>query len=235
MSTLKRKANDIPASDSERLKRARVESDETRTLTAAPLQAAKTAVDSGKNQNKNMAPAVKRRKLAPPRPYPTVPASVNATGPRSTHHEGKNYIAVTRKTKLAAYLRRCKDLVIKDGYKSLHLNALGAAIPHLTLLATSLPSVLPYPPDELRMDILTGTVTVQDEIIPDDEDEDIGYEKREKSTLSVVLTIGDGVDEPVAGGANWGPRGKRRRKGLAQQSKISDNAARAGEAVMDTT
>lgn len=55
------------------------------------------------------------RKLVPPRPFPTVPASVSATGPRSAHAEGKNYICITRKTQLGAYLRRCKDVVLKDG------------------------------------------------------------------------------------------------------------------------
>ena len=63
-------------------------------------------------------PAAKRRKikkLTPPRPFPTVPASVSATGPRSAHSEGKNYICVTRKTPLAAYLRRCKDVILADG------------------------------------------------------------------------------------------------------------------------
>lgn len=54
-------------------------------------------------------------KLVPPRPFPTVPAGVSATGPRSAHHEGKNYITITRRTQLGAYLRRCKDLVLKDG------------------------------------------------------------------------------------------------------------------------
>jgi ribonuclease P/MRP protein subunit RPP20 len=59
--------------------------------------------------------AVKYRKLAPPRPFPTVPTSVSATGPRSAHVEGKNYICITRKTPLGAYLRRCKDVVLKAG------------------------------------------------------------------------------------------------------------------------
>ncbi len=57
----------------------------------------------------------KVRKLVPPRPFPTVPASVSATGPRSAHTEGKNYICVTRRTELGAYLRRCKDVFLKDG------------------------------------------------------------------------------------------------------------------------
>lgn len=60
-------------------------------------------------------PGVKYRKLAPPRPFPTVPTSVSATGPRSAHVEGKNYICVTRKTPLAMYLRRCKGAVLNDG------------------------------------------------------------------------------------------------------------------------
>lgn len=62
------------------------------------------------------ATAAKYRKLAPPRPFPTVPTSVSATGPRSAHVEGKNYICITRKTPLGAYLRRCKDVVLKAGY-----------------------------------------------------------------------------------------------------------------------
>jgi hypothetical protein len=54
-------------------------------------------------------------KLKPARPFPTVPASVSATGPRSAHREGKNMICITRKTSLGAYMRRCKNVIIEDG------------------------------------------------------------------------------------------------------------------------
>jgi hypothetical protein len=59
----------------------------------------------------------KRRvnKLVPPRPFPTVPTAVSATGPRSAHKEGKNFICITRKTPLGSYMRRCKDIILKDG------------------------------------------------------------------------------------------------------------------------
>ena len=60
-------------------------------------------------------------KLAPPRPFPTVPKSVSATGPRSAHKEGKNFLCLTRKTSLGAYMRRCKDVIIKDGYAITYL------------------------------------------------------------------------------------------------------------------
>lgn len=73
------------------------------------------------DKNTSDAKSYKIRKLEPPRPFPTVPTSVSATGPRSAHTEGKNYITVTRKTKLGAYLRRCKDVFIKDGYSLVHI------------------------------------------------------------------------------------------------------------------
>ncbi|KAJ7272989.1 hypothetical protein C8J57DRAFT_1316238 [Mycena rebaudengoi] len=134
-------------------------------------------------------------KLAPIRPFPTVPKSVSATGPQSAHKEGKNLICITRKTPLAAYLRRCKNAIINDGYKTLHLSAMGAAIPHLLQLAASLPPTLPFAADEVHTHITTGTVEVQDEILPEDEDEDITYKTRGKSTLLIVLKIGDGEFE----------------------------------------
>ncbi|KIP10302.1 hypothetical protein PHLGIDRAFT_65984 [Phlebiopsis gigantea 11061_1 CR5-6] len=157
-------------------------------------------------QGEGDAPKAQYRKLAPSRPFPTVPTSVSATGPRSAHIEGKNYICITRKTPLGAYLRRCKDAVIKAGHKTLHLHAMGAAIPHLLQLSLSLPEILPYAADEIRTEVLTGTVDVQDEVIPEDEDEDISLRTRGKSTLSIVLTIGDGKDE----GAHTG-KGRRKR------------------------
>lgn len=72
---------------------------------------------------------------------------------------------------------------------------MGAAIPHLLQLSVSLPSILPHPAEDIHTEVLTGTVEVQDELIPEDEDEDISYRTRGKSTLSVIVKIGDGVDE----------------------------------------
>jgi hypothetical protein len=80
-------------------------------------------------------------------------------------------------------------------YKTLHLSAMGAAIPHLLHLALALPPILPFSADEIQTEVTTGTVEVQDEVIPDDEDEDITYQTRGKSTLKIILKIGDGEFE----------------------------------------
>lgn len=183
------------------------------------------------------------KKLVPPRPFPTVPTSESATGPRSAHKEGKNYICITRKTPLAAYLRRCKDVILSDGcvypaiilittyravvrYKSLHLSAMGAAIPHLAMLAVSLPSILPFPADEIHTEIFTGSVDVQDEVIPQDEDEDITYQTRSKSTLSVVIKIGSGEQEETV---NTSKKGKGKRQGANSAKRAQPDSGARGD------
>jgi hypothetical protein len=110
-------------------------------------------------------------------------------------------------------------------YKSLHLSALGAAISHLCMLVASLPDILPFPTQEIRTKVLTGTVGVRDELVPDDEDEDISYRTRAKSSLSVVVIIGDGVDESTVGGSKWGPRGKRRNRAATVWPRTEDSVA----------
>ncbi|KAF8520183.1 hypothetical protein BU17DRAFT_47030 [Hysterangium stoloniferum] len=132
------------------------------------------------------------RKLAPPRPFPTVPTSVSASGPKSAHKEGKNLICITRQTPLAAYLTRCKKLLVEQGYDTLHLHAMGAAIPHLLTLAVSLPSILPFPKEDVKTEVRTGTIEVVDEIIPDDEDEDISTRTRGKGGVSIILKVNKG-------------------------------------------
>jgi len=96
----------------------------------------------------------------------------------------------------------------------------------------SLPEVLPFPPEEIRTEILTGTVDVQDELVPDDEDEDMTYRTRAKSSLSVVITIGNGVDESIPGGSKWGPRGKRRKRrtegGAEAEQDEQESGAQSG-------
>ncbi|KIK54498.1 hypothetical protein GYMLUDRAFT_901014 [Collybiopsis luxurians FD-317 M1] len=171
---------------------------------------------SGPSETK---PRQRIKKLTPARPFPSVPTSASATGPRSAHTEGKNLICITRKTSLAAYMRRCKDIILKDGYKTLRLSAMGAAIPLLLQLSLALPPILPFSPDEIHTEILTGTVEVQDEIIPDDEEEDISYRTRGKSTLKIDIVIGDGE-------FSGGPirNSKRARKGKARVEASGKNS-----------
>ena len=105
---------------------------------------------------------------------------------------------------------------------------MGAAIPHLMQLALSLPAILPYPADEVRTEVTTGTVEVQDELVPDDEDENVAYRTRGKSTVAVVITVGDGVDEPAAGTAKSSGRKNNLGRG-ASSSKQKGGGVSSGK------
>lgn len=159
------------------------------------------------------------RKLAPPRPFPTVAPSAPATAPRSLHTEGKNNICVTRRTKLAVYLRRCKALILEDGFKEIRLSAMGAAIPHLALLAVSLPQIVP---GELSVEVQTGSVDVVDQMLEGSEDEDSGgndeeFKTRVKSTMNVVIRVeGSGDPKVISNPA------KETAKGSATDSSQDD-------------
>lgn len=95
---------------------------ETRSRTKVRITAPESKNEAGPSKAAEPLPKVnskskvQRRKLVPPRPFPTVARGDSATGPRSAHKEGKNKICITRKTPLGAYLRRCKDIILKDGY-----------------------------------------------------------------------------------------------------------------------
>ena len=72
---------------------------------------------------------------------------------------------------------------------------MGAAIPLLVQLVCALPPILPFSQDEIHWEVTTGTVEVQDEVIPEDEEEDLSYQTRCKSNLAVIFKIGNGKFE----------------------------------------
>ncbi|EEB93228.1 hypothetical protein MPER_08144 [Moniliophthora perniciosa FA553] len=88
---------------------------------------------------------------------------------------------------------------------------MGAAIPLLMHLTCALPPILPYAPKDISTEILTGTTEVMDEITPEDEDEEISYQTRAKSTLRVTMKIygGNQVATDARGELKQGKKRKR--------------------------
>jgi ribonuclease P/MRP protein subunit RPP20 len=74
-------------------------------------------------------------------------------------------------------------------YKEIYLTAMGAAIPHVAMLATSLPGILPYDRREIKTTITTGSVSVTDEVIPQDEDDEGGTQTRTKASVEIIIRI----------------------------------------------
>lgn len=98
---------------------------------------------------------------------------------------------------------------------------MGAAIPICLTLAASLPNILPHSPSQIKTEMITGTVQVCDEVIPDDDNEDISYANRSKSTISVTLIIGDGVDETRPAKRHvLGEKRQKKKKGEKRKEEI---------------
>jgi hypothetical protein len=83
-------------------------------------------------------------------------------------------------------------------FKEVHLTAMGAAIPHAVLLATSLPPILPFDSREVETIVTTGTTTVMDEVQPVYDDEEGKMETRDKSTIMIVIRIVEGKEDRVS-------------------------------------
>ena len=111
---------------------------------------------------------------------------------------------------------------------------MGAAIPLLLQLVTALPPILPFARDEIQYEIKTGTVEVHDEIVPEDEDEDISYQTRGKSTLSVIFKIGDGEFEGDRTAIRKYSAGKSVGKSYPKKTATSNDSVKKGKARNDT-
>ncbi|GAA5967135.1 hypothetical protein JCM8115_000936 [Rhodotorula mucilaginosa] len=107
----------------------------------------------------------------------------------------------------AGYLKMGVAAFVERGCTTLTLHALGAAIPLCLSLALAIRDAIPGgeptgddPNDAemngqeeeeplVKLEVVTGSKDVHDEITPDDEDEDILYQTRTKSTVSVTLSL----------------------------------------------
>ncbi|KAI5987533.1 hypothetical protein EDD15DRAFT_2580796 [Pisolithus albus] len=175
------------------------------------------------------------RKLAPPRPYPTVPLGRSATGPRSTSArpspDEPMCLCVTRKTALPVYIRRCTSAFLQDGAREIRLSAMGAAIPHLALLVGTLTTegTLPFGQGELKVEVYTGSEGVVDEVLSNSESESEDDEKvedmpkeefrqRTKSTMHVIIRHenGNAIPAEATNTRTRTNRSKRKRKGKGQ-------------------
>ncbi|GAA5896384.1 hypothetical protein JCM6882_001000 [Rhodosporidiobolus microsporus] len=125
----------------------------------------------------------------------------------------------------AGYLKKGVGAFVDRGCTSLSINAMGAAIPLALTLALAVrdavpggePARLPGASAEgadegeeeggvVRMEVRTGSKVVRDEITPEDEDADLVYQSRIKSTVEIELSIA----EPLASslGQKGGERGR---------------------------
>ena len=140
----------------------------------------------------------KIRKLPPPLPlHQSSKVMKNNCRQSSISNKSSNKISnvlnITRKTNLMNYLNRSKNIFFNLGYQSLIINSLSAAIPHSLKLLSLIKSNLPV--DDKRnvnVKILTNTVKVNDEVIPNDKELDVYNQSRYQSALTIIINLDNG-------------------------------------------
>ncbi|GAA6003087.1 hypothetical protein JCM10207_001978 [Rhodosporidiobolus poonsookiae] len=132
----------------------------------------------------------------------------------------------------AGYLKKGVGAFMDRGCTSLTVHGMGAAIPLALSLALAIRDAIPggeplslsptsedeaggAEDDVVRMEVRTGSKVVHDEVTPEDEDDDIIYQTRTKSTVSVELSLA----EPLASSLGQGAKGARERGGASGRGR----------------
>ncbi|KAG8903353.1 hypothetical protein FRB99_003415 [Tulasnella sp. 403] len=142
----------------------------------------------------------KRRKLVPPPPRLLSSLHKRDTEGSKSAKAKTKLIPVHRKENIGLFLRRVSKAFLEEGATDVELHAMGAAIPRLLTIATSLPKILPYTPQDISISYHTGSIKCTDEILldsdNDEEDENVedgALVQRVKSTLAVTVSLLNGV------------------------------------------
>ncbi|KAK4057170.1 hypothetical protein OIO90_001665 [Microbotryomycetes sp. JL221] len=126
------------------------------------------------------------------------------------------HLWVTRRKGMgfAGYLKRACRAIIDRGVTTLTLTAMGAAIPLALSLALAIKDNL-SPSNHLdnnnknetiQMQIKTNSCNVQDEITPQDQDQDLIYQTRTKSTIEINLIVSLNLSRQLNGGIHYKQR-----------------------------
>ncbi|KAM0789200.1 hypothetical protein ACM66B_000045 [Microbotryomycetes sp. NB124-2] len=196
--------------------------------------------------------AGKLRRLAPPKPVPKLAtrsptkakpverakstlSGAKVGGKAKDLGDGANtdHILVTRRKGMgfAGYLKKSCRAVIERGVTTIILTAMGAAIPLALSLGLAIRDNLPGGGEGsdsvVEMHVRTGSCAVQDEITPEDEDEDLIYQTRTKSTVQVELRVSEQVAKALSAGVK---KKQTRLRGTANvRGKRRHQATRVGD------
>ncbi|SCV69987.1 BQ2448_1381 [Microbotryum intermedium] len=177
------------------------------------------------------------RRLAAARPPPNRSVRLGSTlsgakigGPSKDMTDGKDEEDIWVKQKnglgLGGYLKKGMGAFTDRGCRCLSVHGMGAAIPLALSLGLAIRDALPGGSSDtqtstVQMEVTTGSAKVFDEITPENEEDDLIYQNRIKSTVSVQLSIRDvmagaGPRIDLKGrvrGAGPNVRGRKRRGG----------------------
>ncbi|CAO3650053.1 unnamed protein product [Cunninghamella blakesleeana] len=104
----------------------------------------------------------------------------------------KSEIYISQKSKPNVIVKRIKQLMVNEKFNTIHLHGMGAVTAHTILIAQCTKKALN---NEVNIIPTTGTVTLIDDIIPEDMDKDIETQQRNNSVIHIKIVAKVGLEE----------------------------------------
>ncbi|KAG2205546.1 hypothetical protein INT47_005921 [Mucor saturninus] len=101
-------------------------------------------------------------------------------------------IYISNKSKTHATIKRVTRLMLKENHKSVTLHGLGAMVIRATSMALAAQEALE---NQIILKPITETITLTDDIIPEDMDKDLDTQKRQTSIIHIKLEAKEGLAE----------------------------------------
>ncbi|KAJ2798167.1 hypothetical protein H4R20_004917 [Coemansia guatemalensis] len=96
-------------------------------------------------------------------------------------------IYVTReRRRFSSHMRRARKLLLERNYPSITIHGLGAAIQHAISLANAVKASLG---GQVTMEVSTDTVTLFDDLIPQNDTDDISTQMRQNSAIHIQMAL----------------------------------------------
>ncbi|KAJ2765377.1 hypothetical protein IWQ56_004123 [Coemansia nantahalensis] len=104
-------------------------------------------------------------------------------------------IYVTReRRRFNGHVQRARRLLLERNYPAITIHGLGAAIPNAIKLASTVRASLG---GQTTMDVSTDTVTLFDDVVPEDADADISTQMRHNSAVHITMALPPAVRTQV--------------------------------------
>ncbi|KAJ1803176.1 hypothetical protein LPJ56_007024, partial [Coemansia sp. RSA 2599] len=89
-------------------------------------------------------------------------------------------------------LNRARKLLLDRHFPSVTIHGMGAAVQQAVMLANALKASLA---DQVILDVASDTVTLYDDVVPDDPNADIVTQKRQTSAIHIKVALKDDLQK----------------------------------------
>ncbi|KAJ1880984.1 hypothetical protein LPJ57_001904 [Coemansia sp. RSA 486] len=119
---------------------------------------------------------------------PVIEGSVKKRKPLRTGTSRSDIYVTRERRKFNGQLNRVRKLLLDRHFPLVTIHGMGAAIQQAVMLANALKASLA---DQVTMDVTSDTITLYDDVVPDDPYADIVTQKRQTSAVHIKVALVD--------------------------------------------